>query len=114
MIFERALFSCTNIQTCHGTYAVALAVERRTLDKIVAYRSHQLQTELFKFFTNFSHQKNLFQFEAVDIFTVLDPSDYICRKILLSIFFSTDRFTMTSSKIGNFVCVSGSNYFISR
>ena len=105
MIFERALFSCLNIQTCHGTCEVALAVVRRTLHKIIAYRIHQLQTELFKFFMNLSHQQNLFQFEVVDIFTVLDPSDYICRKILLSIFFSTDRFTMTSSKIGNFVCV---------
>ena len=70
--------------------------------KIVAYKCHQLQTAPFKFVRNFSHQQNLFHFAAVDIFRMLDLSDYICTKFLFSILCSTDRSTMTSCKICSF------------
>ena len=57
---------------CHGTCEVALAIERRTLYKIVPINVINCRRNFSSFFTNFSHQQNLFQFVAVDISTVLD------------------------------------------
>ena len=97
----------------HGTCEVALRLKGVHCTKLLPINVINCRRN-FSSFSRISFISKIYFNLSRLIFLHCWTSDYICTKILLSIFCYTERSTMTSWKIGNFTRVWCRNYFISR